>query len=172
MSAPNPAVERAARIIAAAIVHGTGSDPALDAAQALADERLLAPTADPFERPGRNRPAPSPAAVAALADCRRAKDVADYARPLLDDMPAPASVDAAGGEVTFVVHPQSLADWRRWLHDIGAGDARGDSTGTSMIVRCTYFGVRAKVVGVGVPALYGELHNRFGRRLASSGGAR
>lgn len=158
-------IERAARIIAAAIVHGTGPDPALDAARALDDARLLTPVADPFDAPGRNRP--SPAAVAALADCRRAKKVADDARPLVKGMPGDGHVDAAGGEVTFVVHPRSVAEWRQWLHTLGAGDARGDSTGASMVVRCTYLGIRARLVGVGVPALYGELHARTGRRTAA-----
>ncbi|MFD9212049.1 hypothetical protein ACFVY9_02815 [Streptomyces sp. NPDC059544] len=165
MSAPNPAVARAARIIAAAIVHGTGSDPALDAAQALADERLLAP-ADPFAVPGRNRPERSPAAVAALAECRRAKNVADSARLIVDRLPGDATVEAAGGEVSFVVHPQSLTAWKEWLHMFGVGDARGDSTGATMIVRCTYGGVRARIVGVGVPAMYGAMHERTGRRTA------
>jgi hypothetical protein len=165
MSTSNPTVERAARIIAAAIVHGTGGDPALDAAQALADERLLAP-ADPFAAPGRNRPERSPAALAALAECRKAKAVADSARPIVDRMPGAASVEAAGGEVTFVAHPESLTAWKEWLHTFGVGDARGDSTGVAMIVRCTYGGVRARIVGVGVPALYGEMHERTGRRAA------
>ncbi|MFM9464797.1 hypothetical protein ACKI1K_18330 [Streptomyces scabiei] len=158
-------VERAARIIAAAIVHGTSGDPALDVAQALDDARLLAP-ADPFARPGRNRPAPSPAAVAALAECSKAKQAADTARAQVDGMPGEPAVSAAGGEVTFVVHPQSLADWKQWMHALGAGDARGDSTGVAMVVRCTYGGVRARLVGVGVPGLYGELHGRLGDRTA------
>lgn len=164
MSTPTAAEQRAARVIAAAIVHGTGADPALDAARALADARLLAPV-DPFDTPGRNRP--SPAAMAALADCRRAKKVADDARPLVEELPGDGHVDAAGGEVTFVVHPQSVAEWRKWLHALGVGDARGDSTGASMVVRCTYLGIRARLVGVGVPALYGDLHARTGRRTAA-----
>ncbi|MEW1866993.1 hypothetical protein AB0420_02145 [Streptomyces caelestis] len=159
-------IERAARIIAATIVHGTGGDPALDAAQALADERLLAP-ADPFQAPGRNRPAPSPAALAALADCRRAKAVADDARPLVAGMPGDAVVDAAGGEVSFVVHPSTLADWKQWMHALGVGDARGESTGAVMVVRCTYLGIRARLVGIGVPALYSGVHARTGRRTAA-----
>lgn len=162
----NPSIERAARVIAAAIVHGTGGDPALDAAQALADERLLAPPADPFETPGRNRPAPSPKALAVLADCRRAKAVADDARSLVADMPGAPTVDAAGGEVQFIVHPRSLADWRQWMHALGVGDARATSTGASMTVRCTYLGIRAQLVGVGVPAMYGEVHAARGRRTA------
>lgn len=156
MTNPNPNLAGAARVIAAAIVHGTSSDVALEVAAALDDARLLVRPADPFAEPGHRRPAPSPRALAALADCRRAKNVADDARPLLADLPGDPSVDAAGGEVTFVVHPTSLADWRRWLHMLGVGDARGDSTGASMVVRCEYLGVRARLVGVGVPALYGE----------------
>jgi hypothetical protein len=162
----NPNIERAARIIAAAIVHGTSTDPALDAARALDDEQLLAPAADPFAAPGRNRPAPSPAAIAALAECRRAKAVADDARPLVANMPGDAVIDAAGGEVTFVVHPQSLADWRQWMHALNVGDARAESTGAVMVVRCTYLGIRARLVGIGVPAMYGELHVRADRRTA------
>ena len=162
----HPTVERAARIIAAAIVHGTSADPALDAAQALDDLRMLVPLADPFATPGRNRPAPSPAAVAALADCRRAKQVADTARTEVAAMPGKPDVSAAGGEVQIVVHPRSLADWKQWMHALGVGDARGDSTGVAMTVRCTYGGVRARLVGVGVPGLYGEMHDRLGYRTA------
>lgn len=162
----NPNIERAARTIAAAVVHGTSGDPALEAAQALDDMGLLAPSADLFSTPGRNRPAPSPAAVAALDQCRKAKRVADGARAAVAELPGEPDVSAAAGEVTFVVHPRSLADWRQWMHTLGAGDARGDSTGLSMVVRCTYGGVRARLVGYGVPAMYGELHDRLGRRTA------
>ncbi|MEV5911110.1 hypothetical protein AB0M00_19680 [Streptomyces chartreusis] len=154
----NPNIEAAARVVAAAIVHGTSSDVAREVAQALDDARLLVrPVADPFATPGRNRPEKSPAALAALADCRKARQVADTARAQADGMPGKHDVSAAGGEVTFVVHPTSRAEWKQWMHALGVGDARGDSTGTSMIVRCTYGGVRARLVGVGVPALYGEL---------------
>ncbi|MFI9600375.1 hypothetical protein ACIHCX_10920 [Streptomyces sp. NPDC052043] len=159
----NPNIERAARVVAAAIVHGTSGDPALDVAQALDDARLLVP-ADPFAAPGRSRHTASPAALAALAECRRAKQVADTARAQTDGMPGRPNVSAAGGEVQFVVHPTSLADWRQWMHALGVGDARGTSTGVSMIVRCTVGGVRARLVGVGVPAMYGELHGRLDRR--------
>ncbi|MFF7171137.1 hypothetical protein [Streptomyces pseudovenezuelae] len=120
----------------------------------------------PFTAPGRNRPAPSPAALAMLATCRKAKQVADTARAQSDGMPGKPDVSAAGGEVSIVVHPKSLADWKQWMHALGIGDARGDSTGVSMIVRCTYGGVRARLVGVGVPALYGEMHDRTDRRTA------
>ncbi|MCX5562766.1 hypothetical protein [Streptomyces sp. NBC_00038] len=162
----NPKIERAARTIAAAVVHGTSGDPALEAAQALDELGLLAPSTDPFSVPGKNRPAPSPAAVAALDQCRRAKSVADSARAQADGMPGKPDVSAAGGEVKFVVHPRSLADWRQWMHALGVGDARADSTGVSMTVRCTVGGVRARLVGIGVPALYGEQLADLGRRTA------
>jgi hypothetical protein len=153
----NSRIERAARVIAQAIVHGTTTDPAYEAARLLEEQGLLAATpADPFEAPGRNRP--SPAAVAALADCRRAKSIADDAKTLVADMPGAPAVEAAGGEVQFVVHPRTLADWKQWLHALNAGDARGDSTGGAMVVRCTYLGVRARLVGYGVPAMYSALN--------------
>src|SRR5690606_35017936 len=95
-------IQRAARIIATAIVHGTSSDPALEAAHALAAARLLPAPADPFAAPGRHRPAPSPAAIATLADCRRAKRIADDARDVIEGMPGDPAVDAAAGEVMFV----------------------------------------------------------------------
>jgi hypothetical protein len=162
----HPHVERAARIIAAAVVHGTTGDPALEAAQQLDGLGLLAPSADPFETPRRPRPAPSPAAVAALAECRRAKNVADSVRVEVAGLPGEPDVSAAGGEVTLVVHPRSLADWKQWTHALGVADARATSTGSSMVVRCTYGGVRARLVGVGVPAMYGEMHAHTGRRTA------
>ncbi|MCX4705693.1 hypothetical protein [Streptomyces sp. NBC_01373] len=151
----NPNIERAARTVAAAIVHGTSSDVALEVAQALDDAGLLVrPEADPFTVPGRNRTVPSPAAVAALADCRRAKYVADGAVAEVADMPGAPDVWAAGGEVRIVVHPRSLAEWKRWTYELGVGDARGDSTGAALVVRCTYGGVRARLIGYGVPAMY------------------
>ncbi|MET9729278.1 hypothetical protein ABZZ79_01005 [Streptomyces sp. NPDC006458] len=162
----NPNIERAARAIAAAVVHGKTGDPALEAAQALDELGLLAPSTDPFMTPGRNRPAASPAAVAALDQCRRAKGVADATRAQADGMPGKPDVSAVGGEVRIVVHPESLADWKQWMHALGVGDARADSTGVAMTVRCTYGGVRARLVGVGVPALYGEMHIARGRRTA------
>lgn len=164
----NEQIERAARIIAAEFVHGTTTDPAYEAARQLKEQGLLAPApADPFEAPGRNRPVPSPSAVAALADCRRAKKIADDAQPLVANLPGAPEVEAAGGEVKFVVHPRSLADWKQWLHALGAGEARGRSTGAAMVVHCTYLGVRARLVGYGVPAMYSE-HNAAlrGRRMA------
>jgi hypothetical protein len=109
---------------------------------------------DPFMAPGRNRPAPSPAALALLAQCKRAKAAADAAPRRLADTPVAATATAAGGEVTFVVHPQCLADWVRWTAELGLRDVRRmSSTGSSMVVRFTYAGVPARLVGVGVPAL-------------------
>ena len=110
-----------------------------------------------------DRSAPSPAAVALLAQCRAARQVADTVRAQSDGMPGRPDVSAAGGEVTFVVHPRSLADWRQWTHALGVGNARATSTGVSMVVRCTYGGVRARLVGVGVPAMYGQMHAETGR---------
>lgn len=162
----NEQIERAARIIAETVVHGTTTDPAYEAARLLDEQGLLAAApADPFEAPGRNRP--SPVAVAALADCRRAKAIAHDAQSLVTDLPGSPEVEAAGGEVKFVVHPRSLADWKQWLHALGVGDARGKSTGAAMVVHCTYLGVRARLIGYGVPAMYSE-HNAAlrGRRTA------
>lgn len=151
----NPNIERAATVVAAAVVHGTSSDVAREIAQALDDAGLLVrPEFDPFMVPGRNRPAPSPKAVAALADCRRAKYVADGAADEVADMPGKPDVWAAGGEVRIVVHPKSLAEWKRWTYELGVGDVRGDSTGAALVVRCTYGGVRARLIGYGVPAMY------------------
>ncbi|MFC8873182.1 hypothetical protein [Streptomyces ardesiacus] len=165
----NEQIERAARIIAAALVHGTTTDPAYEAARLLDEQGLLAAApADPFEAPGRNRPAASPAAVAALADCRRAKKIADDAQSLVTDLPGAPEVEAAGGEVKFVVHPRSLADWKQWLDRLGIGDARGRSTGAAMVVHCTYLGVRARLVGYGVPAMYSERNAAvYGRGVRS-----
>ncbi|MCX4969357.1 hypothetical protein OHA98_41770 [Streptomyces sp. NBC_00654] len=162
----NTNIERAARAIAAAVVHGTTGDPALEAAQQLDELGLLTRSTDPFSTPGKNRPAPSPAAVAALAECGKAKRIADTARAQIDGMPGTPDVSSVGGEVRFVVHPRSLADWKQWMHALGVGDSRADSTGVSMTVRCTYGGVRARLVGVGVPALYGEQLADLGRRMA------
>ncbi|QWA26212.1 hypothetical protein KJK32_16600 [Streptomyces sp. JCM17656] len=128
---------------------------------------MLTQSTDPFSTPGRNRPAPSPAAVAALDQCRRAKGVADTTRAQIDGMPGEPDVSAVGGEVRIVVHPESLADWKQWMHALGVGDARADSTGAAMTVRCTYGGVRARLVGYGVPALYGERLDYVGRRTAA-----
>ncbi|MEV6836812.1 hypothetical protein AB0N17_20270 [Streptomyces sp. NPDC051133] len=125
-------------------------------------------TPDPFAAPGRNRPDPSPAAIAALVECRRAKELADGARTVVADMPGQPDVSAAGGEVLFVVQPKTLADWQRWLDRLGVDDARGDSNGVAMAVRCTLGGIRARLVGYGVPALYGAaLPVRPARRTAA-----
>lgn len=109
-----------------------------------------------FPLPGRSRPCPSPAAVATLAACRKAKSAAYSASVETAGMPGTPTVTAARGEVTFVVHPRSLADWARWKHVLGVTEVRGESTGTAMVVRLTYAGVRARLVGYGVPAMYAE----------------
>ncbi|MCT9139034.1 hypothetical protein [Streptomyces violarus] len=124
------------------------------------------PPAAPFAAPGRVRPALSPAAVKLLAECRAAKNAAYTASVETAGLPGTPTVTAVRGEVQLVVHPESLADWRRWLHNLGANDARGESTGASMVVRCSYRGVRARLIGVGVPALYGDMPARTGRRTA------
>ncbi|AQW55243.1 hypothetical protein ACIQPP_05330 [Streptomyces violaceusniger] len=153
----NPNINAAARVVAEAIVHGASSDVALDVAQALDDAGLLLrPAADPFTLPGRNRPAPSPAAVAALDTCRRAKTAADKARAEVVEMPGEPEVSAAHGEVQIVVHPKSLADWKRWTLALGADDSQSKNTGGAMVARCTYRGVRTRLVGYGVPALLGS----------------
>ncbi|WP_405674803.1 hypothetical protein OG292_02995 [Streptomyces sp. NBC_01511] len=100
---------------------------------------------------------PSPAALALAARCRKAKTAADSMPQQFQQMPAAPQVSAAGGEVTLVVHPASLADWERWTRMLGVRDVRVmRSTGASMVVRCWYAGVRTKLVGVGVPALLAE----------------
>lgn len=152
-------IERAARIIAEAVVHGTTTDLAYEAARLLDREGLLVtPPADPFEAPGRHRSVPSPAAVRVARECRLAREAADTVRAVAEDMPGEREVSAAGGEVRLVVHPRSLADWRQWLFALGAGEARGTSTGAAMVVRCRFGGVRMRLVGYGVPAMYGEMH--------------
>lgn len=158
----NPNIERAARIIAEALVHGTSGDPALEAAQALADRRLLVEPVDLFAAPGRNRPVPGPDAIRMLDECRKAKSAAYTASVEVAGMPGSPQVESLRGEVRFVVHPQSLADWSRWKHTLGVTDVHGDSTGVAMVVRFRYGGVRARLVGYGVPALYRE-------RLAAKG---
>ncbi|MFF5285235.1 hypothetical protein [Streptomyces sp. NPDC013171] len=120
---------------------------------------------DPFAAPGRNRPAPTPAAVALLAQCRQAKAVADAAPALFADMPIPAAASAAGGEVLFVVHPRSITDWVRWTNELGALDPRRTThTGAQTVVRCEFSGVRTRLVGVGVPALLSARDRRTGVR--------
>jgi hypothetical protein len=149
----NPNVIPAAELLAG-MAHRTATDPALAAAAALDDAGLLT-RPDPFALPGKNRPAPSPAAVAALVECRKAKAAADLAEPEVAEMPGEPAVSAAGGEVRFVVRPQSLDDWRRWTQALGVHDAQGRAIGGALVARFTYRGVRARLVGEGVPALIG-----------------
>lgn len=155
---PNPNVELAARVIAAAVVHGVSTDVAREVATALDDARLLVRPAaiDPFAVPGRNRPAPSPGAVAALIASKEAKRVADTAVAAFADMPGEPEVTASGGEVRIVTHPQSLDEWNRWTTELRVKEALSKSTGVAVIARCTYGGVRARLVGYGVPALLAE----------------
>lgn len=101
--------------------------------------------------------APSPAALALAARCRRAKTAADAIIATAAEMPAALQASAAGGEVTLVVHPASLADWDQWTRMLGVRHVRDmKSTGSAMVARCWYAGVRTKLVGVGVPALLAE----------------
>ncbi|MFF2189295.1 hypothetical protein [Streptomyces sp. NPDC058155] len=100
---------------------------------------------------------PSPAALALAARCRKAKAAADSMPRQFEQMPAAPQASAAGGEVKLVVHPGTLADWARWTRLLGVRDSRDmTSTGSSMVVRCWYAGVRTRLVGVGVPALLAE----------------
>jgi hypothetical protein len=117
---------------------------------------------DSYVAPGRNLP--TPAAVALLAQCKRAKAVADSAPSRFADMPAPAAASAAGGEVQLVVRPTSLSDWVRWTAELGADPRRMVHTGTTTIVRCEVGGVRTRLVGVGVPALLAADARRAGVR--------
>lgn len=111
-------------------------------------------SADPFMPRAERRLAPSPAAAALLDECRRAQNAARTASVETAGMPARESVTALRGEVQLVVRPTCLAEWRQWMHTLGVADARGDSTGAVMTVQFTYGGVRARLVGVGVPGLY------------------
>ncbi|WP_432147900.1 hypothetical protein [Streptomyces sp. bgisy029] len=109
---------------------------------------------DPFTTPGHNRPTPSPAAIALAIQCRQAKALADTAPARFEQMPAPAPTTAAGGEVQLVVRPKSLTDWARWTQTLGIYDTRRmTNTGTSTVCRFELDGVRARLIGVGVPAL-------------------
>ncbi|GGX02253.1 hypothetical protein [Streptomyces chryseus] len=120
---------------------------------------------DPFAAPGRNRPAASPAAVALLAECRKAKAVADTAPARFKTMPTPAAATAAGGEVQLVVHPRTLADWARWTAELGISDVRRmTNTGVSTICRFELDGVRCRLVGMGVPALLAKAYGPRGGR--------
>ncbi|MFF1498662.1 hypothetical protein ACFVZR_01990 [Streptomyces sp. NPDC058316] len=120
---------------------------------------------DPFAAPGRNRPAPSPAAVALAVQCRKAKSVADTAPTRFEQMPTPPAASAAGGEVQLVVRPRTLADWARWTAELGIPDARRmTNTGTATVARFELDGVRGRLVGVGVPALLAEVYDAKGAR--------
>ncbi|EPH40894.1 hypothetical protein ABT390_36795 [Streptomyces aurantiacus] len=59
----NPAVETAARVIAAAIVHGTSTDVAREVAQCLDDARLLVQRTAPVDGPFRVYVEPIPTGV-------------------------------------------------------------------------------------------------------------
>lgn len=111
-------------------------------------------------------PAPSPAAVALLAQCRRAKAVADTAPKAFAKLPAPVpAVTAAGGEVRLVVRPQSLKDWARWTATLDPGCRRRElMAGGQMVVIGTHRGVRTRLIGVGVPALMIEARRAGGAR--------
>ncbi|MYT56912.1 hypothetical protein GTW29_09265 [Streptomyces sp. SID7834] len=123
--------------------------------------------ADPFSAPGRNRPAPSPAAVALAAQCRKAKTLADAAPTRFERMPAPADASAAGGEVQLVVRPRTLADWSRWTAELGICDTRRmTNVGSATVCRFELDGVRARLVGVGVPALLAEIYGPKGAHHA------
>lgn len=154
----NPNIAAAAELIASVIVHGTSTDPALEAATALDGAGLLPRPvpADPFAAPRRNRPAPSPAALARLGECRKAKAAADLAVAEVTEMPGEPAVTANAGEVRFVVRPRSLADWKQWTLALGIPDAQSMNVGGAMVARFTYRGVRARLVGEGVPALLHE----------------
>ncbi|WP_328721783.1 hypothetical protein OHT52_21330 [Streptomyces sp. NBC_00247] len=122
---------------------------------------------DPFAAPGRNRPAPSPAAVALAVQCRKAKAIADNAGARFDDMPTPITdASAAGGEVQLVVRPRTLADWARWTTNLGIDARRTTNTGTATVCRFELDGVRARLIGVGVPALYATTFNQKGAHRA------
>lgn len=121
--------------------------------------------ADPFAAPGRNRPVPSPAAVALAAQCRKAKAIADSAPRTFSTMPTPVAASAAGGEVQLVVTPSSLADWKRWTTALRIDGSRMTNTGSSTVCRFEIGGVRGRLIGRGVPALLAAtLHPRGGRR--------
>ncbi|MEV8349008.1 hypothetical protein ACFVTT_15875 [Streptomyces niveus] len=125
----------------------------------------MTPLADPFAAPGRNRPRPTPAALALLAQCRKAKSVADTAPARFEDMPTPPAASAAGGEVQLVVRPRTLADWARWTTELGIRDVRRmTNTGTATVCRFELDGVRGRLVGVGVPALLAEVYGAKGAR--------
>nr|WSS66782.1 hypothetical protein OG284_36790 [Streptomyces sp. NBC_01177] len=122
---------------------------------------------DPFAAPGRNRPTPSPAAVALAVQCRKAKAIADTAPRRFESLPAAPEASAAGGEVQFVVRPRCLSDWVRWTTELGIRDVRRmTNTGVATVVRFELDGVRARLVGMGVPALLAETYGPKGAHHA------
>ncbi|MFF9690282.1 hypothetical protein [Streptomyces sp. NPDC014623] len=117
---------------------------------------------EPFTAPGRGRPTPSPAAVALAVQCRKAKALADTATARFESMPTPAESSAAGGEVQLVVRPTCLADWVRWTTTLGIRDVRRmTNTGVATVVRFELDGVRARLVGMGVPALLAKTYGPY-----------
>jgi hypothetical protein len=122
---------------------------------------------DPFATPGRNRPTPSPAAVALAIQCRKAKALADTAPARFASLPAAPEASAAGGEVQLVVRPTCLADWARWTTALGVNDTRRmTNTGVATVCRGELDGVRARLVGMGVPALLAETYGPKGAHHA------
>ncbi|MFJ9468368.1 hypothetical protein [Streptomyces caniferus] len=73
---------------------------------------------------------------------------------------------AAHGEVQIVIHPRSLADWKRWTLALGVDDAESKNTGGALVARFKYRGVRARLVGYGVPALLDEALRRRNTAVA------
>lgn len=125
---------------------------------------------DPFAAPGRNRPTPSPAAVALAVQCRKAKVIADTAPTRFKTLPAAPEASAAGGEVEFIVRPTCLADWARWTTSLGIHDVRRmKSTGTATVVRFELDGVRGRLIGMGVPALLAETYGPYSSKGARRG---
>ncbi|MFJ8855284.1 hypothetical protein [Streptomyces sp. NPDC102437] len=122
--------------------------------------------ADPFETPGRTRPTPTPAALALLAQCRKAKTIADTAPARFEEMPTPPAASAAGGEVQLVVHPQSLTDWARWTAELGIHTHRMTNVGPATVCRFELDGVRARLIGIGVPALLAKVYGPKGAHHA------
>lgn len=123
---------------------------------------------DPFAAPGRNRLTPSPAAVALAVQCRKAKSLADAAPARFESLPAAPEASAAGGEVQLVVRPTCLADWSRWTTALGIRDVRRmTNTGTSTVCRFELDGVRARLVGVGVPALLAQTYGPYDSKVAN-----
>lgn len=117
---------------------------------------------NPFAAPGRNRPTPSPAAVALAVQCRKAKTLADTAPTRFEQLP-PAAASAAGGEVQLVITPRTLTDWARWTTELGIRDTRRmTNTGTATVCRFELDGVRGRLIGIGVPALLAEVYSPKG----------